>query len=235
MRRTALALTTAAVLTLGLAACSGGDAERTSTATASAPSSAASSAAAGHDHGVSSSSSSSAVASATTPTTLAASGSSTPGPLAAATDSKAADVMFVQMMIPHHAQALDLADFALQGHQASPEVQALAKRIAAAQEPEITRMSQMLSRWGAEAGMDGHEMSMPGMLTEGELRGVAGLQGDAFDEEWISLMTAHHEGAVSMAQDVLKTTKDAQVKALAQGIITAQQREIAEMAALVEG
>ena len=112
------------------------------------------------------------------------------------------------------------------------KVQDLARRIQAAQQPEIDQMTAMLNDWGAPVSAGDHAMPMEGMVSEGDLKALSGMQGPAFDAAWVKAMIGHHEGAVSMAEDVLSTTQDPAVKKLAQAIITGQRKEIAEMQAM---
>ncbi|GIL37730.1 DUF305 domain-containing protein [Phycicoccus sp. DTK01] len=144
------------------------------------------------------------------------------------------DVMFAQMMIPHHQQAVEMADLALDAKaDASEQVRALATDIKAAQDPEIQTMQSWLTSWGAPAGA-GMNHSMPGMMGETEMASLKDATGTDFDRQWLTMMIAHHEGAITMAQDVLSSTKDAEVRTLAEAITKAQEREIATMKGLTE-
>lgn len=144
------------------------------------------------------------------------------------------DVMFAQMMIPHHQQAVEMADQALQ-KDASPKVTELAQQIKAAQGPEIETMTKWLQEWKApmpaEEGHGGHGGG--GMMADGDMKDLSAASGPAFDEMWLTMMIEHHEGAVDMARDVLKTTSNPEVKELAQAIVDGQNKEIATMKALL--
>jgi uncharacterized protein (DUF305 family) len=147
------------------------------------------------------------------------------------------DVMFAQMMIPHHQQAVEMADQALQKN-ASAEVTKLAGQIKAAQDPEIATMTRWLEQWGAPMtsgqGHESHEgHGSGGMMSDGDLRELAAADGPRFDTLWLEMMVEHHEGAVVMAQEVLGTTANPEVKAMAQTIVTGQEREIATMKSLL--
>lgn len=151
-------------------------------------------------------------------------------------DANAADVMFVQMMIPHHEQAVDMS--ALAPDRASdPRVLDLAERIAAAQDPEIAQMRAMLVRWEVPemgSGMDGMEnMPMAGMVSAEDLAGLAASSGEEFDRQFLELMIAHHEGAVTMAQDAQRDGADPELRSLLDAIVTSQNAEIAEMQAIL--
>ena len=161
---------------------------------------------------------------------------------AAAQSGPAADIAFAQLMIPHHQQAIEMADLALE-RPTSPEVNALAQQIKGAQDPEIALMRGWLEAWGAPLAMEdgdhsGHDMgglSMSGMMTEEDMAALAAAEGAEFDRMWVTMMIAHHEGAVAMAQDVLATTANPEVTELAQAVIEGQTAEIATMQGLQAG
>ncbi len=172
------------------------------------------------------------------------SGSSSVTAPAGSADHNAADISFATDMIPHHEQAVEMADLAAQ-RASNAQVKSLAADIEAAQEPEIETMGGWLSRWGqpVPSDTDGHDMSdmdhgdgatMDGMMTDEQMQRLAAASGAAFDRLWLELMIKHHEGAVSMATRATTAAKSAETKALAQEIITAQQAEIKEMEQLLE-
>jgi uncharacterized protein (DUF305 family) len=149
------------------------------------------------------------------------------------------DIAFAQLMIPHHQQAIAMADLAA-SNASSAEVKALAAQIKAAQDPEIAMMTQWLTGWGAPlamegaTGMDHGDMDMGGMTADGmmsaeDMDNLAGARGDDFDTMWLQMMITHHQGAISMAEQVASTTTNPQVEALAEAIIAGQTAEIATM------
>ena len=147
------------------------------------------------------------------------------------------DVMFSQMMIPHHEQAIELSDIALDPTVgASDAVKNLATRIKAAQDPEITTMKAFLTTWKKgltpDSSMD-HSGSMSGMLSGEDITKLSSLRGAEFDRAWMTGMIAHHEGAIEMAKDVLKDGKDSAVRTLANLVATVQDSEILEMKKLL--
>ena len=147
------------------------------------------------------------------------------------------DVMFAQMMIPHHEQAIEMADIALDPLVgASDAVKNLATRIKAAQDPEITKMKAFLTTWKErltpDSSMD-HSDMMSGMLSAEDIKKLSSLRGAEFDRAWMTGMIEHHEGAIEMAKDVLKNGKDSAVRTLATEITTAQDSEILEMKKLL--
>ena len=152
----------------------------------------------------------------------------------ASVDTRAADVMFAQMMIPHHQQAIEMSDMAL-SQASSNEIKDLADQIKAEQGPENAVMRGWLANWGApESAGDGHSdhSTGNGMMTEDDMAALSATTGPDFDRLWLQMMLAHHKGAIKMAKDVLATTTDPEVKTLAQAVIDAQTKEIAVMEVL---
>lgn len=157
---------------------------------------------------------------------------------AAAITLNDADTEFAQGMIGHHEQAVEMAEIALDPTVgASAEVTDLATRIQAAQEPEIELMTGWLIAAGESTTMDtsdGHDMSsMEGMMSAEQMDGLATATGPEFDQMWLEMMIAHHEGAISQAETVKADGSNADVLLLADQIIAAQQGEITEMQALL--
>ncbi len=148
-----------------------------------------------------------------------------------------ADVMFAQMMIPHHEQAVEMSDIALDPTiGASDAVRQLATRIKGAQDPEIELMTGLLTGWGKSTEMDmsmDHSSMMDGMLTADELGALPLLRGADFDRAWMEAMIRHHEGALTMAKDVLEDGSDPAVRKLSEEIVAGQQAEIDEMRGLL--
>lgn len=139
-------------------------------------------------------------------------------------------VHFAQMMIPHHEQAVQLSDLALQISD-NPEVRDLATRIKSAQSPEITQMKS----WLKSVGMPdmNHIMDMPGFVDDAQFAAIKELAGNAFDVLWLNLMIEHHKGAIEMVADIANN-KTAEVKQLGEEIVASQSAEIAEMEALLK-
>lgn len=149
------------------------------------------------------------------------------------------DVMFMQMMIPHHGQALVMSDLAPDRAQ-DRRVLLLAERIAAGQGPEINVMAQWLAERDLEVprvdddhmdfdhGAHGHS-SMAGMLTESQLDKLADAEGTEFDRLFLEYMIGHHEGALTMADDTAGGGLDILVGEMRDGITSGQSAEIARM------
>ena len=137
------------------------------------------------------------------------------------------DVMFAQMMIPHHQQAIDMADMALNpSHHASEELRNLASEMKMAQTTEVATLTQLLGQWGEPIAMHHQGDTMDGMLSNDELSALAEQQGPAFDQSWARAMIAHHRGAIAMAQDVATSGVNRKVRQLARDIVKAQRNEI---------
>lgn len=144
---------------------------------------------------------------------------------------RSGDVMFAQMMIPHHQQAVEMAEIALAKADASSEVRELATAIKQAQDPEIQTMTGWLQKWGAATPTGGmaHGGMGSGMMSDADMEALKRAGGKAFDQKWVSMMIDHHEGAIDMARQVLATTEDPDVKTLADAIVKAQTEEISKM------
>jgi uncharacterized protein (DUF305 family) len=146
-----------------------------------------------------------------------------------------ADVTFATDMIPHHAQALVMADMALV-HGTSPDFRALATAIKAAQKPEIDQMSGWLVGWGEQvpdSGGHGGHMGM-GMMSDQDLDDLSRARGSGFESMWLRMMIEHHEGAIEMSQTELRQGSNAEAKELAQSIITSQSAEIEQMEKMLD-
>ena len=157
----------------------------------------------------------------------------------AAATYAAADIEFAQGMIAHHEQAIEMAEIALDPNRAAgPEVVDLATRVKAAQDPEVELMTGWLTAAGAPMTMDmsdGHDMSsMEGMMSAEQMDSLGAMTGGEFDQMWLEMMIAHHEGAISQSETVKAEGANADVLALADQIIAAQQAEITEMEGLLQ-
>jgi uncharacterized protein (DUF305 family) len=151
-----------------------------------------------------------------------------------------ADVAFAQGMIPHHEQAIEMADIALDPTVgAGVKITALAKAIKGAQDPEIKTMKAWLTGWGkdasgAMAGMDHSGHSMPGMMSADDMTKLGKAKGAEFDAMWATMMIAHHQGAIEQANTEIKSGSSAEAKALATAIVRAQQAEVDTMKPLAK-
>ncbi|WP_367919035.1 DUF305 domain-containing protein, partial [Nocardioides ginsengisoli] len=156
----------------------------------------------------------------------------------------AADVDFATAMIPHHAQALQMALLA-QDRPLPPDVRALVDRIQEAQAPEVETMTTWLTAWGKEVPpttMDhanaGHDMSgdsgMPGMMGSEQMDALEKLSDAEFPRRWMEMMIEHHQGAIAMAKVELASGEFADAVALAETIVDGQTSEISTMRDLID-
>lgn len=144
---------------------------------------------------------------------------------APAVTSNAADSTFVTGMIPHHEQAVAMAELA-EGRSTDPRILDLASRIVAAQGPEIEELQGLRSTVGA--GHAGHTMA-DGMASDAELSQLSAASGTDFDQQFVRLMTIHHQGAIAMAETAQRDAANLDVKRIAAAVIAAQAAEIEEM------
>lgn len=161
----------------------------------------------------------------------------------AAGDFNDADVTFASTMIPHHQQAVEMAELA-ETRAKSPEVKSLATQIKGAQDPEIRTMSGWLTAWGervpSDTSSDMGEMdmsegsSMPGLMSDADMRLLMNASGADFDQMFLTMMIEHHEGAIEMAKTEESDGKNADAIALAEQIDSAQTAEIATMQGLLK-
>lgn len=154
-----------------------------------------------------------------------------------------ADVAFVQGMIAHHAQALEMTTLADQ-RTGNPGIARLAERIRASQTAEIGRMQRWLETRGRpvasnetpEPHAPGHHPLMPGMLSADELRRLAAAEGAEFDRLFLAYMIRHHEGALTMVADLFATEaagQEPELFRLASEVDADQRAEIARMQRLL--
>ena len=154
-----------------------------------------------------------------------------------------ADAAFMQMMVPHHGQALVMARLA-EVRADSPAVQALARRIRGAQGPEIITMAAWLDEHGIDVprvaenpgdydhSAHGHS-GMPGMLSEKEMKQLRTASGPRFDRLFLDGMIAHHHGALEMAETVAREGVDIRVSEIAADVAASQSAEIQRMRELL--
>jgi uncharacterized protein (DUF305 family) len=152
-----------------------------------------------------------------------------------------ADVRFMQGMIGHHAQAIEMTAL-LASRSRSDDMRMLALRIEVSQADEIGMMRQWLEARG-EAVPDEHAHHargaplMPGMLTPEEMEQLAAASGDAFDRLFLASMIKHHEGALIMVEELFATSgagQDSEIFAFSSDVDADQRMEIERMAAMLK-
>jgi uncharacterized protein (DUF305 family) len=165
----------------------------------------------------------------------------------AAEAHNAADVMFAQHMIPHHQQAVEMSDMLLGKQGIDRRVTDLATQIKAAQAPEIQQMQGWLTAWGNPAmppmsstdmghggmpGMSGMP-AMQGMMSDADMTALRNAQGVEAAKLYLTQMIAHHEGAITMAQNEIKDGQYPDAIKMSHAIVTTQQQEIDTMRAIL--
>jgi uncharacterized protein (DUF305 family) len=161
-----------------------------------------------------------------------------------------ADVMFAQHMIPHHQQAIEMSDMLLAKQGIDPEVTGLATQIKAAQGPEIQQMQGWLDEWGnppmspmpsGDMPMPSGDMNMPehggmpgmssgqGMMSEQDMTALKNAQGVEASSLFLTQMTEHHQGAITMAQTEINDGQYPPAVEMARAIVSSQQQEIDTM------
>jgi len=154
-----------------------------------------------------------------------------------------ADVRFMQGMIAHHGQALDMAAL-LPGRTNRDDMRLMAQRIDVSQRDEIAMMQRWLRSRGENAPPPGehqhdagaHEMLMPGMLTAAEMTQLAQATGTTFDRLFLTLMIRHHQGALRMVADLFGSQgagQDVDIFRFASDVDTDQTAEIDRMRSML--
>ncbi|UUN25672.1 DUF305 domain-containing protein [Streptomyces sp. FIT100] len=161
-----------------------------------------------------------------------------------------ADVAFAQGMIPHHRQALEMAELA-DSRASDREIKALAGRIEKAQDPEITTLRSWLTSWGKPespasdhgtghgSGHDDGATPGPasgnasgtasGMMSGHDMDALMSAKGADFDRKFARMMIDHHNGAIAMAEDEQKHGRNAAAKELAGDVVENQSAEVDQM------
>jgi uncharacterized protein (DUF305 family) len=161
--------------------------------------------------------------------------SATAGPTSAAQHNDA-DVRFVQMMIPHHQQATEMAKLAAT-RASLPQVKSLAAAIETAQGSQKETMTGWLKSWGAtvpSAGPTGG-VPIPGLQSDTAMKKLGTLSGTAFDKTFLQMMIKHHQGAVTMAETEQAQGQYPPAKNMAASIVTSQTAQITKMQDLLKG
>lgn len=154
-----------------------------------------------------------------------------------------ADVAFLQDMIVHHAQAVVMGDL-VKGRLTDKQVRGIASRIRDEQKPEMKAMSTTLTSWGEEVPIEatnptlgsraGHSQhaQMPGMATQKQLDALAKAKGADVDRLYLDLMTAHHQGALTMCTTLGDKGSDERTSELGDDIHVTQSKQIDQMKAM---
>ena len=158
-----------------------------------------------------------------------------------------ADVQFMQGMIMHHAQAVDMTAL-IESHTENQDVSSLGARISRSQSDEIKFMKRWLAARGQPLSHGMHEMPhmnmshqpmalMPGMLTPEQMEALGKARGEEFDHLFLSGMIQHHDGALTMVKDLFDTAgagQDAELFNFATDVDSGQRAEIRIMQSMLE-
>ena len=161
-----------------------------------------------------------------------------------------ADVQFMQGMIMHHAQAVDMTAL-IESHTENKDLRSLGARISRSQSDEIKFMKRWLASRGQQTSM--HDMSnthmshgnmshesmalMPGMLTPEQMEALRKARGEEFDHLFLTGMIQHHGGALTMVKDLFDTAgagQDAELFNFATDVDSGQRAEIRIMQSMLE-
>lgn len=152
----------------------------------------------------------------------------------------AADTRFMQGMIGHHAQALEMVDL-VEARSRNDDLKRLAQRIDVSQRDEMQMMREWLTARGeALPGAHAHHMAhgqMPGMLTPAQMQRLAAAEGPAFDRLFLEGMIQHHEGALTMVRELFASARGGQEPEMfdfASDVEADQAMEIRRMRALLK-
>lgn len=156
--------------------------------------------------------------------------------------SSPADVQFMQGMIVHHAQAVEMTAL-IESHTENKDVRSLGARISRSQADEI----KFMKRWLASRGQpvspamhgthDMHHMHMPGMLSEEQMEALRKARGEEFDRLFLTGMIQHHDGALTMVKDLFDSPgagQDAELFNFATDVDSGQRAEIRIMQSMLE-
>jgi uncharacterized protein (DUF305 family) len=160
-------------------------------------------------------------------------------------DHNDADVDFATAMVEHHAQAIQMANFTIGREGIDPRIAELAEEIRVSQTAEIDELAGLLRAWGEdvpETGFatgdshshdddmaDGDHADMPGMMSAAEMEELAGAPDAAFAEQWMQMMIEHHEGALTMVDEVQADGEHEELRDLAGEMESAQRTEIDDL------
>ncbi len=148
------------------------------------------------------------------------------------TDFNDADVTFLQMMYPHHAQAIDMAKMA-PGKSQNQQLLTLAANIEKAQAPEMAKFTDLLHSFGKPTPSTTMDHPMDGVMSQDQMTALQNATGPAFDTMWLKMMIEHHQGAITMSNTELASGVNPDAKTLAHNIITDQQAEIQQMQSML--
>ncbi len=143
--------------------------------------------------------------------------------------ASAVDVAFLEDMVIHHQQALDLTAL-VPGQSANPALVAFADQSAAQRRTELQGCQAQLLQWEVPGGRSGDDpAAIPGMVDPATAEKLRGLRGAAFDTFWLQTMITHHRGAIALAQNEIEQGESPEAISIAQSLMPFQQAEIVQM------
>jgi uncharacterized protein (DUF305 family) len=163
---------------------------------------------------------------------------SSAGKSSEASDHNAYDIAFARNMVPHHEQAVQMAQM-VPTNTTNQQVIALANQLTTTEVSEMQAFRVWLMQWQDAQGSDsaGHDTHVPtaGMVDKPTMDKLQSLSGAAFDRLWLTTMIDHHSGSIAMAQGEVAHGRNADVLYLARSIIASQQAEIDRMKQMLGG
>ncbi len=144
----------------------------------------------------------------------------------------AQDVAFLQDMIPHHEQALELSAM-VPDRSTNPELVELAQRIAYQQRSELDAFRAQLMQWEFPLA-NPHQTDRHGMVDQATMDHLATLRGAGFDRLWLQSMIDHHRGAITMAQTEIARGQSPDIIGMAKSVAASQQAEVDQMNQMLE-
>ncbi|TMR88589.1 DUF305 domain-containing protein [Nonomuraea basaltis] len=144
------------------------------------------------------------------------------------------DVMFVQMMLPHHQEGLQMAKWA-RTNASNAEVKNLAMKIQMEGQPQLDKLNGWLTAWDKQplAADDPMMTSMDGMMSTAEMAEMKKMKGAMFDRMFVQMMISHHQGAIKVAKDEVAKGDNPKAKAMAKTIQTSLRTELTQMKQLL--
>ncbi|MDX3101962.1 DUF305 domain-containing protein [Nonomuraea angiospora] len=143
-----------------------------------------------------------------------------------------ADVMFAQMMIAHHQEAIEMAELAT-GRATYEETKELAEKIKSGEQPQIETLQGWLKEWGRTTPVSEAGHNAPAGIPDANVKTLLDSRGPAFDKEFLTMMIDHHEEAIAMARVERKQGQNSKAKKLADRIMKEQQAQVAQMKKLL--
>ncbi|MCH8614307.1 DUF305 domain-containing protein [Arsenicicoccus dermatophilus] len=139
------------------------------------------------------------------------------------------DLAFLSAMVPHCNQTHDVSRIALSEHDASPDVQWLARRLLDDQHPQVVRLRELLGRRGASVVPVGEQAPVPGRMSEQDVTELLRLRGTDFDRRWLELMITHAEGASRLATTIERASTDPEVREVARDTVNRSRAALGEL------